>query len=179
MMEEPAQPERKRGTCRPNTTCDLCSKPIYRAKCVLAVNAGKFCSRACRNRAHPCFGNAGPRMKGERNPAWRGGVSWRRAKGNYVGGKYVRCPTEFLQMARKDGYVAEHRLVMAKSLQRLLLPKEVVHHIDHNPRNNALENLMLFASNSEHKRFEGQESQAANPVVYLFDQKKPVRKVAA
>jgi len=57
-------------------------------------------------------------------------------------------------MARKDGYVGEHRLVVAQALGRALLRSEVVHHVDHNPRNNRLENLMLFASNQDHKRYE-------------------------
>jgi len=48
----------------------------------------------------------------------------------------------------------EHRLVVARAMGRLLLRSEVVHHMDHNPRNNALENLVLFATNSDHKRFE-------------------------
>jgi len=32
---------------------------------------------------------------------------------------------------------------------------EVVHHIDHDPSNNKIENLVLFANNGEHKRHEG------------------------
>lgn len=69
-------------------------------------------------------------------------------------------------MARKDGYVMEHRLVVAKSLGRLLSRTEVVHHIDHNPSNNSLTNLKLFGSNAEHKSFEGMErrlSRLTNP----------------
>jgi hypothetical protein len=58
-------------------------------------------------------------------------------------------------MARADGYIAEHRLVMARTLGRLLSRTEVVHHIDHNPSNNDPGNLMLFSSNAEHKRYEG------------------------
>ena len=58
-------------------------------------------------------------------------------------------------MARKDGYVMEHRLVMAQSLGRLLMRTEVVHHIDHNPANNSINNLKLFTSNGQHKRAEG------------------------
>lgn len=53
-------------------------------------------------------------------------------------------------MATKAGYVAEHRLVMAAMLGRMLLSTEVVHHDDGNPENNAPENLELFASNGEH-----------------------------
>lgn len=47
-------------------------------------------------------------------------------------------------------YVLEHRLVMAAHLGRALTSEEVVHHIDRNPRNNALENLELFANHAEH-----------------------------
>jgi hypothetical protein len=66
-----------------------------------------------------------------------------------------------MSMARADGYVMEHRLVMALSLGRPLLRSEVVHHIDHNPANNAVENLMLFASNRDHKLYEASARRAA------------------
>ena len=65
-------------------------------------------------------------------------------------------------MARTDGYVMEHRLVMAVSLKRPLLRTEVVHHIDHDTRNNALSNLMLFATNREHKIYEASVRRAAD-----------------
>ncbi len=97
----------------------------------------------------------GKGLVGEKNPAWKGGVTYRRGKGNYKGPRYVRCPKEYLPMARQDGYVMEHRLVMAQHLGRLLSKTEVVHHIDHDPRNNTLDNLQLFATNGEHKRAEG------------------------
>ena len=58
-------------------------------------------------------------------------------------------------MARKDGYIMEHRLVMAQCVGRLLSRTEAVHHIDSNPSNNDPNNLMLFRSNGAHKRFEG------------------------
>ena len=54
------------------------------------------------------------KMTGENNPAWKGGVTYRKRRGNYVSVKYVRCPPELTTMARTDGYVMEHRLVMAK-----------------------------------------------------------------
>ena len=57
-------------------------------------------------------------------------------------------------MSRKDGYIMEHRLNVALAMGRLLLRVECVHHIDHNPLNNELANLMLFATNKEHKLFE-------------------------
>ncbi len=98
---------------------------------------------------------------GEANYAWKGGITFKRNKGNYIGPKYVRCPPEFRAMARADGYVMEHRLVVARRLQRCLLRTEVVHHWDHNTRNNQDANLELFASNGEHKRMEASVGCAA------------------
>ena len=43
-----------------------------------------------------------------------------------------------------------HRVVAEKMLGRMLRPGEVVHHIDGDKRNNRPENLMVFASQSEH-----------------------------
>ena len=48
------------------------------------------------------------------------------------------------------GLVAQHRLVMERSIDRILSRKEVVHHIDKNKANNDISNLQLFASQSEH-----------------------------
>jgi hypothetical protein len=90
----------------------------------------------------------------ERNPAWKGGVTFKRNKGNYIGPKYVRCPYKWLPMARKDGYVMEHRLVMAQWIGRCLSRTEVVHHIDHSTRNNGRDNLELWPSNQAHKAAE-------------------------
>ena len=140
---------------KPNVICILCGTPMYRRPWILAKGEGKYCSRACRNKAHPCSGPCPSKgLMGEKNPAWKGGVTYWRKHGNYKPIKYVRCPAEFLAMARKDGYIMEHRLVMAKSLGRNLLRTEVVHHINHDPHDNRLENLELFASNGEHKRVE-------------------------
>jgi hypothetical protein len=94
------------------------------------------------------------RMLGARNHAWKGGVTVFRKHGNYAGVRYVRCPADYQTMARKDGYVMEHRLFVAQALGRPLLRQEVVHHVNHDPTDNRLENLMLFASNLEHKLYE-------------------------
>jgi hypothetical protein len=61
-------------------------------------------------------------------------------------------------MAQKSGYVFEHRLIVARAIGRALTRVEVVHHVDHDPANNSLENLMLFETHSDHKLFEAHGS---------------------
>ncbi|MCP4142867.1 MAG: hypothetical protein GY755_21705 [Chloroflexi bacterium] len=104
------------------------------------------------------------KMSGANNPAWKGGVTFFKRKGKYANQsiKYVRCPRKFLAMARKDGYVMEHRLKVAKAIGRALVRAECVHHINHDATDNRLENLMLFKTNSDHKRYE--HGQAIEPL---------------
>ena len=151
---------RKKPNRKPNTTCDLCGEKMYRRPSTMEKNQKKLCSRSCRNKMYPLAKEQVKGYKfptGELNPAWKGGITLKRPKGNYKGVRYVRCPQEWKQMARKDGYIMEHRLVMAQHLNRTLKREEVVHHIDHNPANNKIENLMLFATNSLHKKYEALE----------------------
>lgn len=86
---------------------------------------------------NPMYGRTGPD-----SPAWRGGRKIR--EDGYI---MARNPDHPLA---SDGYVLEHRLVMEQHLGRFLLPEEVVHHIDGNPSNNDINNLQLFASQSDH-----------------------------
>lgn len=91
------------------------------------------------------------KMSGANNPAWKGGVTIFKKKGNYSGVRYVRAPTWAQPMARKDGYLMEHRLVMAEWCGYLLTRTEVVHHIDHDPARNPRSNLELWPDNQSHK----------------------------
>ena len=47
----------------------------------------------------------------------------------------------------------EHRVVAEQMLGRKLKPGEVVHHIDGDVRNNSPDNLMVFASQSDHASY--------------------------
>ena len=56
-------------------------------------------------------------------------------------------PSEF---HRGVPYMLEHRLVMEGAMGRYLGRSEVVHHINGNPADNRIENLELYASQSQH-----------------------------
>lgn len=59
--------------------------------------------------------------------------------------------------ATKYGYVLEHRVVMENMIGRLLTADEVVHHKDHNRKNNDPSNLelMSWAEHSSHHAVKG------------------------
>lgn len=65
----------------------------------------------------------------------------------YNGYVYELCPHH--PRATMWGYVPQHRLVVERSLGRLLLSSEQVHHKDLNPLNNELDNLQVL-SRKEH-----------------------------
>lgn len=154
--------------------CTVCGKEIWKPEAWLKRIAQPTCSTQCNGQLrgaewarHGHKGRAGwteeseaawlKKMTGETNPSWKGGVTYRNRKGAYANQKikYVRCPDAFLPMARKDGYVMEHRLVVAQALGRPLKRSECVHHVNHDATDNRIENLMLFHSNAAHKSYEG------------------------
>jgi hypothetical protein len=77
---------------------------------------------------------------------------------NFQGGVYVQKSSnhKFVLIGKREGYVskytAEHRLVIAKYLGRMLTRNEVVIHINNQPSDNRLSNLFLCESMSEFAR---------------------------
>jgi len=91
-----------------------------------------------------------PHGKMEKSHRWKGGRS---IKGQYV---YVRMYDNdpFFCMAihckRGGGDILEHRLIMARHLNRVLAPQEHVHHLNGDKQDNRIENLELVSRNNHH-----------------------------
>lgn len=103
--------------------------------------SSKLVNKWCKKlgiRMRPRGQKLGPEHKG-----WKGGRTT--DKHGYV---LIYMPEH--PHSNSNGYFREHRHVMEQKLGRLLLPTEVVHHIDDNPSNNHPDNLELFATNREH-----------------------------
>jgi len=58
--------------------------------------------------------------------------------------------------ANKKGYIAEQIFLMEKKIGRLLSSNETVHHIDHDSKNNSINNLMLMTIH-DHLSFHAKE----------------------
>lgn len=78
--------------------------------------------------------------RGEQHGSWKGG---RVVLGNGYIGVRIEPEDPMIVMRDQNGYVMEHRLVMARYLGRPLTAMETVHHINGEHTDNRIENLQL------------------------------------
>ena len=122
-------------------TCEICGK-----ECWVSAVRGKPISSKCQSCANA---KSGKKRMGERNHFWKGGRHRNRAGYILV---MLQSNDFFYPMAQKNGYMTEHRLVMAKHLGRCLQSWELVHHKNGTRDDNRIENLELVGSLGEHIR---------------------------
>jgi len=84
-----------------------------------------------------------PKARPQHNYFWKGGLIV--DADGYILQKAIDHPHR-----TAAGYVRQHRLVMECELGRLLLPTEVVDHVNRDTSDNRPENLRVFGSNAEH-----------------------------
>lgn len=95
--------------------------------------------------SYPCKKCVGKTHRGERSYQWKGRI----ANGSGYVDVWLSSDDFFYPMTKSKsvsnsgGYVLEHRLLMAKHLGRCLHNWEIVHHINHDRKDNRIENLML------------------------------------
>lgn len=165
----PHDRSKKRRATWVTVTCATCGATSERPRAWVRTKE-TFCGLVCMGKARIAgllpHGHKGTRsrtpegiarwraaMTGPKNPAWKGGV-YSDSKGLYLQTRYTTAPEHLRCMARKDGAMPLHRLVMAEWVGRPLTRREVVHHVDHDTSHNVRENLELWPDNASHKRWE-------------------------
>ena len=98
-------------------------------------------------------------LKGRKPTNWKGG--------KIINKGYICIYKPNHPFSTSHGYIREHRLVMEKYLNRYLKPSEHCHHINRIKLDNRIQNLMIFNSNSAHKRFE--KNRTIKPSEIIFD----------
>ena len=134
--------------------CSWCESDIERYQSQLKLNKNNYCSRACRSKHLSKEYNPDGYRKHEHLSEYnRENNKYRMDFATRVKLRKAKLGTGHNKGYKKVFGVHEHRIIAARKLGRPLLPNEVVHHIDRDKRNNKMENLMVFSSQSEHAKW--------------------------
>lgn len=90
-----------------------------------------------------------------------GGIPWNKDK---EGG--VKNVGGYVGIRIKGKYRKEHRMLVSAFLGRELKKEESVHHLNEDKEDNNLYNLMAFASESAHKRFESGKPVSKSEIIF-------------
>lgn len=123
-----------KGLTKVNVVCERCGKEFSKSPSL--VSERNYCSRQCHMKT----------MNEELNPTRMGLDTRVKLRNAHLG-----CGSG--QSYEKTFGRHTHRVVAEQILGRRLKPKEVVHHIDGNKRNNSHENLMIFSCQAEHAKW--------------------------
>lgn len=121
--------------------CKICKKEFwfyYRKD-----RPNEYCSSQC-------YWQSEKWNKGKKFPQLRGENACHWKDGKIMSNGYVHIYSPKHPFVANKRYVLEHRLVMERYIGRYLTPEEIVHHINEIKTDNRIENLMLFANDSEH-----------------------------
>ena len=136
--------------------CLICNKEFY----IVPSHKyrSKFCSRLCyyksikgkklskKTKYKISIAHKGLQgMLAEKNPFWRGGKH--KSPEGYI---FIYTPNHPFRDFNK--YIAEHRLIIEKYINRYLTSKEVVHHIGQKD-DNRVHMLICFIHQNAHQRF--------------------------
>lgn len=106
------------------------TKTIYSQK-IYRKTIKTYCSSKCKNYIQ--------KLGGKLSPRWNGGRYRLPSYGNYI-----------MINLGANKRMLEHRYLMQKHIGRKLKPKEVVHHLNQDPSDNRIENLVLCSSAGQH-----------------------------
>lgn len=112
-----------------------------RAKWILLKNGKPQSPRCASCAAKVSAATAGRVRSGKDHHNWKGGRSTTEL--GYIE-VWLHPDDPLYVMAGREGYVYEHRLVMARFLGRPLDRSEEVHHVNHNKHDNRIENLEVL-----------------------------------
>lgn len=123
--------------------CPVCGNEFRTYPSKIKIGRGKYCGKLCMTDAFKGkrFSPATEFKKGQK-PWNTKGYSFTISRKN--GRKYKLIHKPDHPNCTKAGYVREHRLVMEEKLGRLIEEDEIVHHLDGNPLNNNVDNLIVM-----------------------------------